>query len=231
VYNFGRCYYQSTQERILFEQLLLNGHIPHVAIFIDGINDFFLPEGLPATDQTFESMMAGQTKSAPTVTLLTNLAIIKVVNRVTDARRKPSTQFSDSLKVFQSKVHLLTPVAHIVCERYLRNKQSIENLAAGHGVQTYFVWQPTPTYRYDVTHHPFSAGLGLHWFSKFGYEHMASLLQTNAQPANFLWCADIQEGLREPLYIDAIHYSAPMCDRVGRTIAEMVLVLDRKRIH
>ncbi|MBI3306596.1 MAG: SGNH/GDSL hydrolase family protein [Candidatus Omnitrophica bacterium] len=39
VYNFARGFYYSTQERILFEQLLLAGHIPDIALFIDGIND------------------------------------------------------------------------------------------------------------------------------------------------------------------------------------------------
>ena len=41
VYNFGRGYYYSTQERVLFEKLLLSGYVPNVAIFIDGLNDFY----------------------------------------------------------------------------------------------------------------------------------------------------------------------------------------------
>ena len=34
VYNFGRGYYYSTQERILFEQLLSAGYVPDMAIFV-----------------------------------------------------------------------------------------------------------------------------------------------------------------------------------------------------
>src|SRR5262245_57010365 len=41
VYNFGRGYYYSTQERILFEQLLSAGYVPDMAIFVDGMNDFY----------------------------------------------------------------------------------------------------------------------------------------------------------------------------------------------
>ena len=41
IFNFGRGYYYSTQERILFERLLAEGHIPTLAIFIDGVNDFY----------------------------------------------------------------------------------------------------------------------------------------------------------------------------------------------
>lgn len=41
VYNFGRAFYYSTPERILLEQLLLGGARPDMAVFIDGINDFY----------------------------------------------------------------------------------------------------------------------------------------------------------------------------------------------
>ena len=43
VYNFATPNYTSTQERIRFEQLLLHGHRPRVAIFIDGFGDFIAP--------------------------------------------------------------------------------------------------------------------------------------------------------------------------------------------
>jgi hypothetical protein len=46
-YNFGRAFYFSTQERILFQQLLLNGSVPDFAIFIDGLNEFFMEDGRP----------------------------------------------------------------------------------------------------------------------------------------------------------------------------------------
>jgi hypothetical protein len=37
IYNFGRSYYYSTQERILFEKLLTENQRPQLAIFIDGL--------------------------------------------------------------------------------------------------------------------------------------------------------------------------------------------------
>ena len=55
VYNFGRAYYYSTQERILFESLLNNGHIPDIVIFIDGLNDFFNSENIPAFTKTLNN--------------------------------------------------------------------------------------------------------------------------------------------------------------------------------
>ena len=46
-YNFGCGAYFSTQERVRFELLLAGGHVPKLAIFIDGLNDFGNPSGWP----------------------------------------------------------------------------------------------------------------------------------------------------------------------------------------
>ena len=43
IYNFATPNYTSVQERIRFEQLLLQGHRPRVAVFIDGFSDFIAP--------------------------------------------------------------------------------------------------------------------------------------------------------------------------------------------
>src|SRR5688500_605353 len=40
IYNFGRGFYFSSQERILFEQLLLAGRRPALAVFFAGLDDF-----------------------------------------------------------------------------------------------------------------------------------------------------------------------------------------------
>src|SRR5215813_3181316 len=47
VYNFGRGAYFSAQERVLFEKLALDGFVPDLAVFIDGLNDFFFIDGAP----------------------------------------------------------------------------------------------------------------------------------------------------------------------------------------
>jgi hypothetical protein len=46
-YNFGRGFYDSAQERALFESLLHAGRTPDAAIFIDGLNDFYFPQAEP----------------------------------------------------------------------------------------------------------------------------------------------------------------------------------------
>ena len=47
VYNFGRSHYFSTQERILFEKLLVEKNRPNAVVFIDGLNDFYYANSNP----------------------------------------------------------------------------------------------------------------------------------------------------------------------------------------
>ena len=52
VYNFGRGAYYSSQERALFERLIVAGYVPNLAIFLDGLNDFFFyDQDRPSADR------------------------------------------------------------------------------------------------------------------------------------------------------------------------------------
>jgi len=57
-YNFGRGYYVSTQERILFESLLLQGIRPDAAVFVDGLNDYHFWDGRPWLTAELHAYMA-----------------------------------------------------------------------------------------------------------------------------------------------------------------------------
>ncbi len=70
-YNFGRGYFFSTQERILFAQLLSDGMKPDMAIFIDGLNDYYFYDG----DPEFTTVLAQQV--APDLPLRGRTALTK----------------------------------------------------------------------------------------------------------------------------------------------------------
>ena len=42
------------------------------------------------------------------------------------------------------------------------------------------------------------------------------------KPEKFLWCADIQNDIHEPLYVDNVHYSSKMIDMVAACITDGV---------
>ena len=107
-------------------------------------------------------------------------------------------------------------------DRPLPREQADER--AAHGVHAAFAWQPVPTYKYDLAHHDFhSEGFGRVAITRVGYPEMARVAQAGAGGANFVWCADIQEGRREELYLDLVHYAPRMARRVAACIAKGLL--------
>jgi len=222
VYNFGRGYYYSTQERILFEQLVSAGHVPDVAIFVDGINDFyhtqidlsFKPTGLiSGADEQGLGRLTGK--------IITSLAIAGFARAIRTWLRglvskptaDPVTLGKDQTPPDESKLVMAT------IERYFRNKAMIEGVSAATGVRPVFVWQPVPLYKYDLKYHLFAKDLYWpHLFSREGYPIMKDAVEER-KPKRLIWCADIQNEIREPLYVDPMHYSPKMIGMVADCIA------------
>jgi hypothetical protein len=57
---------------------------------------------------------------------------------------------------------------------------------------------------------------------------MAALVKQKPLGRNFLWCADVQYGVAEPLYVDAIHYSVELSRRLAACIGR--LTVERKLV-
>jgi hypothetical protein len=204
VYNFGRGFYYSSQERILLEKLLASGSTPDLVIFIDGLNEFFNDDDEPFFTNRLEQFFDNGTAEATFESeLLKKLPIARAANAL---KRRLEKSFSDQDSQIiqdhdQDMVGLEmdarqdeTTIINVI-QRYQRNKKLIEAIAAVYGVQAIFVWQPIPTYRYDLTYHLF-IGDGFekhHFYAKYGYEYLAN--HKNSLGDNFLWGADIQENL------------------------------------
>ncbi len=213
IYNFGRGHYFSSQERILFQQLLLQNHIPSLAIFIDGLNDLNHYSGAPAyTKKLTKFMDDGETSP------LWNLILDLPVSRYFMKQHKVSGV---------SVVRDPGTVAGEVIQRYIANQKLTDVIAKGYGIRTLFVWQPVPVFEYDQSHNifgTFNYSKGLPYL-KPGYEIMLREYRSGAFGSNFLWLADMQRDLKEPLYIDGVHYSAKMSDLIASRIADRIISL------
>lgn len=118
-------------------------------------------------------------------------------------------------------------------ERYRTNKKMTEAIAAAFGVAPIFVWQPVPTHHYDPK---FNIYAGFDYehnmpYLKTGYELMDETIRSNPFGKNFIWCGDIQKGLKEPLYVDAYHYSPKMTRMIARYILEAMKQRDLLPSH
>ncbi len=213
VYNFGRGYYFSSQETALFSHLLVSNIVPDIAVFIDGMNDFVYLDGRPEyTDQLTQFMNGRQTP-----VLLTESATSRAAGFVR-ARLLPvlgHSAVSEPSDPIESR--LKATIA-----RWLRNKKATEALASSFGVRPVFVWQPSPTYKYNLRYHAFFTGdfaaFGAHSLSRLGYELMNHERVDGTLGADFLWLGDIQENSVENLYVDLLHYKPDFAREIARNI-------------
>ncbi len=218
VYNFGRGYLYSSGERLLFEKLLVEGRVPDVAVFVDGLNEFYFPPGDPAREEVFQG---GPAPAAPrgSGALLAELALRTPLGRLVRgfaARRAPAAERAEEDPASDPAR------AVAVVRRYRANQRLIAAAAASYGVEVRFVWQPVPTYRYDLRRHAFGAeDFDRHRLSSVGYPWLDSALAAGAitMERGFVSLAGLAEGDTLPCYVDRVHYSGRMARRLAEAIA------------
>jgi lysophospholipase L1-like esterase len=224
VYNFGCEGYHSTQERILFENLISAGFRPNMAIFIDGLNDFWSYDDRPSYSNRFEQLMEGKLDEPHPIQFLQKVPMMQAASllgqSLTRALKKPVAQVeSPNDEVYRNENVLMG-----VIKRYAKNKQMIDAIAHAEGIKTLFVWQPISTYKYDPKYHLFAAdAAGERRYASFGYPLMATSAERNSLGDNFLWLADTQERTTEPLYVDSMHYTGKMSKMLAKDIADNVV--------
>lgn len=247
VYNFGQGSFYSTQERIQYEQLITAGHVPDMAVFFDGLNDFQRLHDQPRYLDTVQVVYDNVTglrrdvevqlpalKRLPLYQLATmNKPAVDwvaqrgpaVAERLAEPVNEPGADvaghhaFTDADREYFNH----PPTVNGMVDLYLANKRMIEQVSTGTGVTPVFVWQPVPSYDFDFRDY-FPSGQGLRMFSYYGYPVMKGKHNAGETGANFLWAADLQAGFEgAPVYVDGTHYTAPMSEVIGRSIAQFIL--------
>lgn len=218
VYNFGQGNHFSTQERALFEQLLLAGHTPDVAVFLDGLNEFCHYTGEPAWTQLLRDFV-NQKSDRTSQPWIYRTSLARAASGIRARLGTPSEPAGPAQD--PPAPGLLESVA----QRYLGNKRLIEAAASAYGARCLFVWQPIPTYRYDPNAHLFlKEGISVpHRYAAPGYALLATRFDDKRLGRNFLWLADIQEQRDEPLYVDQVHYTGAFSRTVAQAIGKWLL--------
>jgi hypothetical protein len=222
VYNFGRGHYYSTQERILFEKLLAEGYVPDMAIFLDGLNEFFYySNDGTALSSNFEKLLRGDLGELFLKELRKRFSVLRSLG---DMRKRIKRLFTQSAGLQRRERGAPDPARLMrVIERYMINKRMIEAAGVAFNVQTVFVWQPIPGYKYDLSLHPYvKGGFGRHGYSRRGYPLMKEYVESHDLGNNFLWCADIGKDAKEPFYVDLAHYSPRMSALFAETICGLL---------
>jgi len=221
VYNFGRGHYFSTQERIIYEELLASGFVPDIAIFIDGLNDFFYNSNEPLFTSRFIEFVSKGGKNKISLGGATK-ALKQKFSKWLQEVRQDDQQKEKTIPDYNDP-----KVISRVIKRYLVNKKLIEAVSNPFGVKPIFVWQPVPMYNYDQQYHPFyQDGYGQHSYTQYGYEQMAEIIKNNPLGDNFLWCADIQKNEKRALYVDKVHFSAGFSSQFAKVISDLIIERD-----
>jgi len=208
VYNFGRGYFASSQERALFEKLVVAGYLPDLAVFIDGANEQFNER--PRFTSTLEQLMKQ-----------TNL--------------QGEWSWNTPLKSWlgrqkglfpQAKVNVLSNMApkYPPDERrlsnYFANQRIIRAISTAFSVPVVFVWQPVPRYLYNYKAYDLFAfaleGNSGDVLNELMNQHLSENVATN----DFLNLAAIQQDIKRNLYVDTIHYTGDFCNVIAEKIAK-----------
>lgn len=219
VYNFGQGSYYSTQERLFFERLLMEGVRPDLAVFIDGFNEFsnYLdePRFTILLEKIFSKTIHNEGHSL--------FGISRVLSALPQALRRTR----DLLRV---EDYLLGQEKFVrIIRRYMHNKRMIEVMAATYQVsKPVFVFQPVATHEYDAEFRTYKRPYERRRLTIKGYQVMDLLKGELKLGDNFLWLGDIQKNIRHPVYVDSSHYSNEMsrvvAEHIARRVKEMGLV-------
>lgn len=210
VYNFGQGTYFSAQELRLFENLLLDGHIPDMAIFIDGINE--------TTTQPYgwyEIDCARQENLNNALQAPFELPMMRAARAISRRFEVPAADsVNDSVQATETE-----DSGQVYLNRWLRNREMIRGIAANFGIKVLFVWQPHPGFHYDTTNHIF-------WEAPFPdssvYPAMAAIKNEWQNWDDFLYLADMQIGREALLYVDKVHYNAAFNAEIAGRIVDAI---------
>ena len=205
-YNLGSGYHFSSQERARFAALLAEAIVPEVVVFIDGLNEFYHPEGIPQFTFDFRRFSAPDER-------VPNRLLFQNHKAFTDAQREP--------------------LIKLAIARYHQNVHISRTLADGAGVKSLFVGQPVPFYSYPLTNatvYPFHrpAKAAEDRLCQLAYPRLRDHSDSGALGTNFIWAGELFAKATRPMYADKVHYSPEGAKILAWFIAEQLI--DRKLV-
>ncbi len=189
VYNFGAPSYFSTQERILFEQLLLEGIKPDLAIFIDGLNEFHFPDGIPKWGRALSYAMAPDIPYKPFSSLKTDEEKARAVEGL--------------LRRYETNIQMAG---------HLCRASEVLVIFVGQPVP-FFEYLATPE-DYPFKGRVFPGNELCEW----GYGKLKKAYEAGSFGESFIWCGDAFADARSPMYADSIHYTKAGAERLAEVI-------------
>ncbi len=230
VYNFGQPAHFSSQEVAHFAALLRQGHVPDAAIFLDGLNEMIMQEGIPAwtgfLKDAAERLHVIWHRDDAITHLKAFTARLPVASLVRNFGQTPSSPVPTiDAGAFNDRA-----AAHKAWQRYRANRRMAAALADAFDVSALFVWQPTPYFAYRRTDdilkmlEAWGPSHQAVLRAKFGYEQLSPEIALDFGTApRRIWCGEAFANSEELLFVDHAHYNARGNQIVAECVADALL--------
>jgi hypothetical protein len=213
VYNFGRGYYYSAQELVLFQNLLLQGYRPSVAIFLDGLNDLYFASDKPIFSDELTKYFSGDYATIQNIVIkgLQSMPLSQFIKRLLKLRDNSSAT-TDAQNIQLS--------ADEIVKRYKGVQHMITNIAEAYGIKVMFVIQPVPFYHTDTAQYFFDTeSFANTKLVTKGYELLNQAYVKGSLSPGTVWAADLGAKMESPGYIDSVHYSSYLSGTIATFLA------------
>jgi len=219
VYNFGTVGHYSTQERVFFERLINQGHVPDIVVFIDGLNDFAFCKIPDITSMSIriKRILSGQSGVTLAQTYERRSSIIKMIRYYTKgtyvAKDLPGADCTGEEEQTKGIVRRLDS-----------NRRMAAGVANAYGIIPVFVHQPISAYAYDNSRRPvpMREKPSTPWKQlRRGYEIFREMRERGEVfNENVLWLEE--STIPENMYIDEVHYSPHFNRHIARQIYQFL---------
>lgn len=215
VINFGAGYYFSTQERILFNNLLLELSAPYAVIFIDGLNDFGREYNFDET--IYSKSIKGKMKKSSNDKIkyyfkerFYRLNIVRLINQFKNKETNQEIKKNSSNKLRNLDISKLVNVL-------INNQKINQAVSEQYNIKLINILQPVPIYTdsYSTSKVPkeFLPTENKSFIKnvKLGYQIYLSKTEGLSLDLSKL-------KINDPMYIDSVHYSPEFSEIIGDII-------------
>ena len=222
VVNYGQPYYYSKQEAHLFLSLAMDGKVPRVAVFLNGLNDFILPgasyTGKPVFNDAFGWLIAQANKDAWRRALVETTAGQLIAGKLGIIPPPvPGAEFAPPPHVDPQILY------RTIASSYVGNARMLTTACRAYGVICLFVLQPVPFLNYDRRADRIVDQRDFPGFA-IGYPAIKAALESEP------WFFSLDHVFTKPAelpYVDAIHYSPYGAGVLGDLIYRKMVGLTR----
>jgi len=201
VFNYGTPMYYSYQELILLSNLIYNDHHPGIAIFLDGINDFWFATASYYRQSYFSYIFR------------------QVFNR--GLRSKGEFQFVDTASnMFMDPKNIpLNEYNEKLVFNYFENMENIRLMCDLAGTKPYFFIQPSPFYNYKNQQNDPICFKDTNTRFNAIYPIVKERSEKNE---DFVFLGDMLENEKGYPFIDGLHYSPAFIKKVSLRILDEI---------